>query len=350
VITIEEIIPEPVITIDEIKQDPVIIIEDPVITIEEPVITIEDPAITIEEPVINTKEPVIVIEEPVITIEEIIHEQHVDEQNLNEDSPKIEIHVENVPSIEEISNFKDKHVELESSSCGEELYNNHSEHFYDMHDHSLSDHNSPHQEADSHFHLDEESDGIHKNDVENRVTSDENHVHETLEPEKKDINFTSNHNSKNIVVDYLILFAETTENYAINALKITQENELSRIAIFYLLSFIAIWLLLPIKKSTDYKITTESDSSYVKTLEKLIDDHYEMLEEAIMQKKSTPKEESSDAQYLSLILENLERIKDLEASFQVQVIDSHKEIWDAIDARKTPLSPPRHITLSIPFT
>ncbi|OMJ84992.1 hypothetical protein SteCoe_13829 [Stentor coeruleus] len=102
------------------------------------------------------------------------------------------------------------------------------------------------------------------------------------------------------------------------------------------------------KKSTVYKITKESDLSSAKTLEKLIDDQYEILKSAIIQKQPTLKEESSDAQYLNLILENLERIKDLEAGFQVQVIDSHKEIWDAIDSRKLPQ--PRNITLSIPFT
>lgn len=304
-------------------------------------------------------------------IENVESAESVENVERAENDENVE-NVENHATPEEplpesfIIKMEDLGIESLNDSVRNEIF---ALYLYDMHDHSLSDHNSHYQEADSyqihdqehhsnhlheihdnHFHSDEENNRIHRNDVENRVNIDENHEHETFEPEKNDTNFTSNHNSQNIIADYLILFAETTESYAINALKITQGNELSRIAIFYLFFFIVIWLLLPIKKLTDYKITTESDSSSVKTLEKLIDDQYEMLRAAITQKQSTPKEESSDAQYLSLILDNLERIKDLEAGFQVQVIDSHKEIWDAIDARKTPLSPPRHITLSIPFT
>ncbi|OMJ92570.1 hypothetical protein SteCoe_4579 [Stentor coeruleus] len=334
---------------------------------------IEDKAIE------NTiQEPVITFEEPVIAIEETTQGKHEDEHNLNEDSPKIDS--ENPLSTEGTRNFEDKHVESQSSNCSEVLYNNHSDHFHDVHDHSSSDHHfhdqeahdhnphdqeihdHPHDQKANHFHSHEEINEGNQNNIEDKVNIEENHVHkaysteqnneilpqETIESEQKNLNFTSN--SKNIIVTYLILFAETTESYVINLLKITRENEFSRIATFYLFTFIAIWLLLPIKKATDYKITIESDLSTSKTLEKLIDDQYEILKEVIMQKESTPKGESSDAQYLNSILESLERIKDLESNFQVQVIDSHKEIWDAIDARKTPLSPPRHITLSIPFT
>ncbi|OMJ65952.1 hypothetical protein SteCoe_37378 [Stentor coeruleus] len=266
-------------------------------------------------------------------IQEIIQEQHDNEQNLNENSSKSD--VENTLLSEEINNFEEKLVESHLFGYAGNLYSNNTENFHDINDQEFHD---------DHFHetYEKKSNHVNKND-ENIVNIEEKYVHETFENENKNLNFTSNNlnftsnlNPENIIIAYLILFAETTESNVIKLLKIVRENEISRIGTFYIFSFIAIWLLFPMKKSTVYKITKESDLSSAKTLEKLIDDQYEILKSAIIQKQPTLKEESSDAQYLNLILENLERIKDLEAGFQVQVIDSHKEIWDAIDSRKLP--------------
>ena len=56
-------------------------------------------------------------------------------------------------------------------------------------------------------------------------------------------------------------------------------------------------------------------------------------------------------EYLKIIeiLKGLEGVKELETQFQSQVIDSHKDIWEALDYRRTPCSPPQEIIISVPL-
>ena len=119
---------------------------------------------------------------------------------------------------------------------------------------------------------------------------------------------------------------------------------------FYLLSSLSLlYLLWPSSKSCHIQVKIQRDATFFKDLLKAVDDESEKTTKVINEKLSELNRLDQDDQVFSGIFRSLHKIQELETDFQVQVIDSHAEIWNEIEIRNTPLSPPRVIKLPIPL-
>ena len=152
------------------------------------------------------------------------------------------------------------------------------------------------------------------------------------------------------ILTIMIEFAEYVESYAISSYRTIRSHEILRLIFVYSSILLLIYLLYPSGTKASYKISYVEESSE-NSLLKLIDSDYDSIISQLSQKEShKPSQESQESLQLLTILKSLNYIKNLEAEFQSQVIDSHKEIWEALEERRTPLSPPHNIRISFPLT
>lgn len=119
---------------------------------------------------------------------------------------------------------------------------------------------------------------------------------------------------------------------------------------FYLLSTLTLlYLLWPSSNKCKLQIKIQKDSNFFKDLLTTVEQESNKTKKVIQEKLSELNRLDQDDQVFSGIFRSLKKIQDLETDFQVQVIDSHAEIWDEIEKRNSPLSPPREIKIPIPL-
>lgn len=150
------------------------------------------------------------------------------------------------------------------------------------------------------------------------------------------------------ILFFPISFADSFEAICITLYNQIRHDETLRLIFFYFSLLFTIYLLYPSSSNLTYQVSYKEESSKDLLLAQIQKDYTSLICK-VSEQVSTPKSDSQDLDQLQLILKGLSLIKDLETDFQSQVMDSHKEIWEVIEDRRTPSSPAHIISIPVPF-
>ena len=119
---------------------------------------------------------------------------------------------------------------------------------------------------------------------------------------------------------------------------------------FYLFSLISFFYLLwPSSNMCNFQMNIQKDTNFFNDLLKTVDDESDKTKKIIKEKSAELNRVDQDDLVFNGIFRSLLKIQELETDFQVQVIDSHSEIWNEIEKRNSPLSPPKEVKIPIPL-
>jgi hypothetical protein len=127
------------------------------------------------------------------------------------------------------------------------------------------------------------------------------------------------------------------------------QNKFIKSIFIILVIILVVWILKPGPDYVIFKVIEKNDESFFQTLQDSIQSEFNSTKKKLDEKVKNLKSRSEEDQALVRIFDSLKKIQQLETGFQVQVIESHSEIWKALDDRNTPSSPPREIKIPIPL-